>query len=444
MREREEREGEREGARQRRGYIHNVDQSSTSFFVTNLPHECNLEDLWKVFGRFGRLGDVYIPKKVDKWGRKFAFVKFREVNEVEELSRRLEDVWLGSFKLRVNISRFSRRVEEGVKEEVARKGVMSEGEGSKAQNRSFKAALLQASTSQEEIGVRRNEGEVGREVLEVEVEGSVLKELEESFVGKLAINLEVYRIRTVLFMEGFAHISVTDMGGRMVLIHSPKKGEVETLWKTKADWITYYFSKVIPWSPACFANRRETWVKVFGIPLHVWGERLFKAIGGVYGEFLDFDNDTASKAKLDVACLKLATDFRGKIDETVRIRAMGVIYPLRVVEEKVLEYGNCHGERFEERENSWVDSVHRPLEAQKEDDGGLQGGGGKVDRRDDGGAVPEKQIQVHGNSTVSDGDVSGTIGGKGQNPPFMSVGMLGADFGKLVEKVSEGGEYQCR
>jgi RNA recognition motif-containing protein len=230
--------------------------------VTNLPHECNLEDLWKVFGRFGRLGDVYIPKKGDKWGRKFAFVKFREVNEVEELSRRLEDVWLGSFKLRVNISRFSRRVEEGVKEEVARKGVMSEGEGSKAQNRSFKAALLQASTSQEEIGVRRNEGEVGREVLEVEVEGSVLKELEESFVGKLAINLEVYRIRTVLFMEGFAHISVTDMGGRMVLIHSPKKGEVETLWKTKADWITYYFSKVIPWSPACFANRRETWVMV--------------------------------------------------------------------------------------------------------------------------------------------------------------------------------------
>jgi hypothetical protein len=185
-------------------------------------------------------------------------------------------------------------------------------------------------------------------------------------------------------------------------------------------------------------------IKVFGIPLHVWGERLFKAIGGVYGEFLDIDNDTASKAKLDVACLKLATDFRGKIDETVRIRAMGVIYPLRVVEEKVLEYGNCHGERFEERENSWVDSVHRPLEAQKEDDGGLQGGGGKVDRRDDGGAVPEKQIQVHGNSTVSDGDVSGTIGGKGQNPPFMSVGMLGADFGKLVEKVSEGGEYQCR
>jgi hypothetical protein len=49
----------------------------------------------------------------------------------------------------------------------------------------------------------------------------------ESFVGKLAVNVEVYRIRTILFMEGFAHISVTDMGRNLVLIHSPKKGEVE-------------------------------------------------------------------------------------------------------------------------------------------------------------------------------------------------------------------------
>jgi hypothetical protein len=48
----------------------------------------------------------------------------------------------------------------------------------------------------------------------------VLKELEESYVGRLVVNVEVYRIRTVLFMEGFAHIAVTDMGRNMVLLHS--------------------------------------------------------------------------------------------------------------------------------------------------------------------------------------------------------------------------------
>jgi hypothetical protein len=64
--------------------------------------------LWKVFARYGRVGEVFIPKKLDKWGGRFGFVKFMEVKNVEELSRRLGDVWLGTFKLRVNLSRFAK------------------------------------------------------------------------------------------------------------------------------------------------------------------------------------------------------------------------------------------------------------------------------------------------------------------------------------------------
>jgi hypothetical protein len=187
------------------------------------------------------------------------------------------------------------------------------------------------------------------------VDRGVLKELEESYVGRLVVNVEVYRIRTVLFMEGFAHIAVTDMGRNMVLLHSPKPGEIAKLWRTKADWITYYFREVIPWSPSCFADRRDTWVKIYGIPLHVWGENLFKMIGRKYGEFLDFDNNTASRAKLDVACIKISTAFGGMINEPLEVRALGVVYTLRVVEEKVFENGYFHGERLEEQECSWVE-----------------------------------------------------------------------------------------
>ncbi|MCI34305.1 hypothetical protein A2U01_0055524, partial [Trifolium medium] len=57
------------------------------------------------------VGDAFIPKKVDKWGRRFGFVKFREVKEVELLSKIPQDVWIGSFKLRVNKSRFHRNEE---------------------------------------------------------------------------------------------------------------------------------------------------------------------------------------------------------------------------------------------------------------------------------------------------------------------------------------------
>ncbi|MCI54120.1 hypothetical protein A2U01_0075368, partial [Trifolium medium] len=60
------------------------------------------------FAKFGRVGEVYIPNKFDKRGCRFGFVKFKDVKGVDALSSRLEDVWIGSYKLRINLARFGR------------------------------------------------------------------------------------------------------------------------------------------------------------------------------------------------------------------------------------------------------------------------------------------------------------------------------------------------
>jgi RNA recognition motif-containing protein len=117
MREKEERERAQQKENGRKGgYVHRVDKTSTSFFVTNFPEDLVWGDLWKLFAKFGSVCDVFIPKKVDKWGRRFGFVKFKEVKEfeVELLSKKLEDVWWDNFKLRVNRARFAK----GDKKEV--------------------------------------------------------------------------------------------------------------------------------------------------------------------------------------------------------------------------------------------------------------------------------------------------------------------------------------
>jgi RNA recognition motif-containing protein len=251
MKEKDEREGEgsrREGPRapisnrKASGYIHRVDQSSISFYVTNFLEDCTTEDLWKVFSPFGRVGDVYIPNKVDKWGKRFAFVKFREM-EVVELSQRLDDVWLGTFKLRINKSRFDRRESANKKVEVACPKVTGFGGGGFDSGQSFKNALMHSTRQGGEVsgGVDTTE-----ESLEVEVDRHVLKELERSFVGRLAINIEVCRIWTTLYMEVLAHVSITEMGRNMVLIYSPRVREIEALCRAKAEWITYYFREVTP------------------------------------------------------------------------------------------------------------------------------------------------------------------------------------------------------
>ncbi|MCI17448.1 DUF4283 domain protein, partial [Trifolium medium] len=173
----------------------------------------------------------------------------------------------------------------------------------------------------------------------------------------------------------------------------------------KADWLCYYFKEVKRWSPSKFADRRELWVKVYGIPLHVWGGSLFKAIGEKYGEFLDFDENTASRSKLNVAKLKIAITFRGSIDDSIIIMALGVKYTVWVVEDKGFEPVFYQGSRNEEHQFSWVGSSNFPAEAMEEVGG--EHGGSVEDREEEERVDFHSNLHLqHGEKIPSDGDGS--------------------------------------
>ncbi|MCH95313.1 RNA recognition motif, partial [Trifolium medium] len=265
----------------KRDFITKLDKVTTSFFVTNFPDDATSGDLWKLFLKFGKVGEVYIPKKLDKRGRRFGFVKFKEVKEVEELSDSLRDVWMGMYKLRVNLSRFGRGEPKEAHSQKAPSQRAAAATMVESQNgRSFRNALL------DEV-----------QVLKVPVNEELCKELRGSMVGTLAREKDVRRIQTTIFMEGFKSISVTYMGGNMALVRSSNEGDVERMIRSKKECMEYYFSELKPWNPGLLAVQREVWIQVYGIPLHIWGENLFKIVGAKLGVFLDFDEETARMAR---------------------------------------------------------------------------------------------------------------------------------------------------
>jgi hypothetical protein len=62
--------------------------------------------LWRSIGKLGI--EVYIPAKRDKFNRRFGFARFVEVEDAQWLLEQIEDTWFGLYKLRANLSRFSR------------------------------------------------------------------------------------------------------------------------------------------------------------------------------------------------------------------------------------------------------------------------------------------------------------------------------------------------
>jgi RNA recognition motif-containing protein len=274
MREKVEREGE--GRKKSGGYGHRMDMISTSFFVTNFPEELGWGDLWKLFGQFGSVSDVFIPKKMDKWGRRFGFVKFKGVHNLEELSMKLEDVWWNKYKLRVNKARFE-------------KGEPKEGEKKSGQIQPQRSLVgsdrrVNGETSFKSLLVRDGDAKIDKDgmvvsadgarkktralnmgdivPLDLHVQANSFKLLNCSKVGFFKETMDFQSFSDRLLLEGQHEVKAVFMGGNMVLLQSPCERELEEVMKLNKVWWDHCFYKIIPWKPNILSECRDIWIQI--------------------------------------------------------------------------------------------------------------------------------------------------------------------------------------
>lgn len=51
---------------------------------------------------------MFCPKKKDRQGKRFGFVRFPKIYDPREILFELNNIWMGSFKLKVFIPKFGR------------------------------------------------------------------------------------------------------------------------------------------------------------------------------------------------------------------------------------------------------------------------------------------------------------------------------------------------
>ncbi|MCH84933.1 RNA recognition motif, partial [Trifolium medium] len=347
----------------RGGYLHRLDGVSTSFFFTNFPEDVKVLDLWSSFAKFGRVGDVFIPKKLDKQGRRFGFVKFREVRDEEELLSWISDIWLGTYKLRVNRTRFRRDEVQKKKQQVIQqpqRGEETKVQLESRQGRSFMEALSTPKGA-EGMQVKPKSVVVSEDVAwEVEVEEDKIALLRGAYVGILLENVEVHQLQQHFLMDGYHNIKITILGHRKVLLSSSKEDEVKELVGS-AGWWCSWFDRFVPWSPASVSNHREVWLSCYGVPLFAWGVTLFRTLAFKFGSFIDIDFgsfididvSTLEMRRGDVARVKIVTNRDKMIDSSLLILVLGQRFNIRVMEENGGWYGSssrwcgCSGEHEE-------------------------------------------------------------------------------------------------
>jgi len=224
--------------------LQHQNRTTTSFFFTRFPVGTLESDLWKVFARFGNVGEVFVPHKLDKWGRSFGFVRFRDVTDVEVMERKLEEKWVGESRLKVNRARFEREGQQVM--EVSKQGVGSSG-ALVQQGRSFSNVL---STVQ----VPPEKQKLQRPCMVVAPSKDRLEELESCYVGVLSYFREAIQVQHSLVLEGLNQIRVSLMGDDLVLIQSKIPREIERARAKNEAWWKATFKEVKRWSSSRVAK----------------------------------------------------------------------------------------------------------------------------------------------------------------------------------------------
>ncbi|KAI3402895.2 MRD1 [Candida oxycetoniae] len=90
---------------------------SSKIIIKNLPFEASRKDILELFGAFGQLKSVRVPKKFDQSARGFAFVEFNLLKEAENAMSQLEGVHLLGRRL---VMQFAERDADNAEDEIER------------------------------------------------------------------------------------------------------------------------------------------------------------------------------------------------------------------------------------------------------------------------------------------------------------------------------------
>lgn len=321
---------------------------SISFFFSNFPDSHGMEEMWKIFHSWGRVNDIYISPRRDKSGRRFGFVDFVDVNQPKVLEAKLDAIWIGTYKLRVNIPRFDSGAvkrprptgrsfnavdKQDKQHEVRNYASVVQGNKMNASTvvreppRSFGRAFMNR---------RRYDGVVRSNVwngLEFNVIEEDMAWLRECFVGKTVDPEGIHCLRRKLDIEGLLCVTLIPMGGNLVLIKAFEGESFEKILEERREVFEKWFTDIRPWNPGLVAKERSIWLKFLGVPAHIWGEDFFRRTAQTLGTFVTIDESTKDKVRLDVGRALIFTTIPETINRKLEIKVNGVVYSIRVIEE---------------------------------------------------------------------------------------------------------------
>ncbi|GJZ35703.1 RNA-directed DNA polymerase, eukaryota [Tanacetum coccineum] len=292
---------------------------SSSVYVTNFPDSTSSRDLWKVCSDYGTVVDVFIPFKKSKAGKKFAFVRFIKVIDLERLVENLNTVWIGRFHLYANRVRFERPAKPVV--EWSHKPCPNLHSAKSAVSSSSFASVLK----------ERYDPAMNSEPVLV-LDESCLKahEFNLSLMGKVKNVSTIPNLPILIGKEGFQNVNLDYLGGMWVLFRFELKSTYDKFLAHTG--VESWFSTIKQADNSFVNDERIVWISVEGLPIKAWTPNSFKKIASCWGELVEWDDPDPGHNSFSCKHLCLKTRMNVIINDKRKILVQGKAFWIRVKE----------------------------------------------------------------------------------------------------------------
>ncbi|GLT94098.1 hypothetical protein SLE2022_118570 [Rubroshorea leprosula] len=371
----------RQGQNQRnRGFASRIQGQMVSFFFYNFPDNWDAKALWNRFQECGRVGDVFVPARRDRWGKRFGFVRMLGVKDVQQLEGSLNQIWIGSYKLRVKVAidrgqkgadnqrnaRLKGRITEqsyvkpgwsyvqAVKGQSLRSaGVQVWRKSAGTQERADPAdkvsithgraeptdrvSITQGNPLELEVVKACENGSLVGEYSEGVIDFSPSKEeikwLDGSFVMVVRSMSLISTIQERVDVDG-GLITLSPLGGRSLLLSERVDGYLIEYIQHNKDLFDLWCEEIYPWHLAPLNRGRMVWLRISGVPLQAWCDRCFERIAETMGEVVMLHTDTKSKAILCDGRVLILSDDKHKVSKTLKLKVEEKLFEILVTEEE--------------------------------------------------------------------------------------------------------------
>ncbi|PWA95558.1 RNA-directed DNA polymerase, eukaryota, Reverse transcriptase zinc-binding domain protein [Artemisia annua] len=260
-------------------YQKDVEKVASSFYVTNFPESLDPRGIWKICAPYGRLVDTFIANKCSKRGKRFGFIRFLGVKDVDVFGKSLSNIWIGNFHLFVTVAKFQRTTHVEPK--------------SKQNANNFNVSL-----GDDNFNPKINTPKGSDPPLDKSSFVSIVHGLFWLNIKEVDTMSNMY---SICKNEGFTDLKIHHVGGLWVWIQFPSVASCLSFQSNECmKRIAISFKNV---SPSFKVDECMIWVEISGLPLCAWGSNAFKKIACMFGKFMFFEVDQSAAMSMGRVCI---------------------------------------------------------------------------------------------------------------------------------------------